>query len=342
MKRSIFALLALSGCSLLWSQTTTAPQTRYGPGQSGASQGTSLQLRGPETVAQQDPKRVVATVDGKPVTAEQALGLLKQVPENQKSASGNLDQLLEQMYIIHHFFGEAEKANLQNESPWKEDVEVTRERILAQAYLQHLTAGDSPAAQAAKQYYDAHSGEFEQVRLSGILVGFAPPGTPKTPGKIVRTEEEAHAKADDIEKKLKTGTDFATLARTDSDNPQSAAKGGDFGKINLNAPNLPSAIKTAVTALQPGQVSDLVQIPGGFYIFKTTGRSKIPFTEVRSQLIMRQIYDQYKVQVKDPGFFNAGNTPSLANPSGNAPRPNPQRAPAPGTPAKPSTSPSHR
>jgi peptidyl-prolyl cis-trans isomerase C len=335
MKRSIFALLALSSSSLLLSQTPTLSTSAR------TATHTGLQLRGPETVAQQDPKRVVATVEGKPVTAEQALSLLKQIPENQRSASGNLDQLLEQMYMLDHFSGEAVKANLQNQSPWKEDLDFTRERILAQAYLQHMTAGDSPAAQAAKQYYDAHSNEFEQAKLSGILVGFAPPGTPTQPGKAVRTEEEARAKADDLEKKLKTGADFATLARTDSDNPQSAAKGGDLGEISLNDPKLPASIRTAIAGLQSGQISEPVQIPSGFYIFKTVSRTKLPFSEVRSQLIMRQIYDQYKIQVKDPAFFNASNTPSLANPSGNAPQPNPQSAPAPGTPAKPSASPAH-
>ncbi|MGH9581548.1 MAG: peptidylprolyl isomerase [Bryobacteraceae bacterium] len=334
MKRSIFVFLAFSGASLLFSQAL-APAAKPGS----AAQ-TGLQIRGPENVAQQDPQRVVATIDGKPVTAKQALGLLNELPANQKSRAGNnLDQVLEQMYMLDHFSGEAERSNLQNQQPWQQDIAFTRERILAQAYLQRLTAAGSPEANAAQQYYNVHPNEFQQVKLSGILVGFAPPGTPSKPGRVVRTEEQARARAEDIEKKLKAGANFATLARTDSDNPESASKGGDLGTIDLDAPNLPPTIKTAVAALPPGQLSDPVQVRGGFYIFKVISRTKRPFSQVRAQIIMQKIYARYKIDVKDPAFFSGANpeassTPSLAHPAGSAP------PPPPGIPAKPS--PSHR
>ncbi|MGH6878325.1 MAG: peptidylprolyl isomerase, partial [Rhizomicrobium sp.] len=196
---------------------------------------------------------------------------------------------------------------------------------------------DSPKANAAQQYYDAHANEFQQVKLSGILVGFAPPGTPNRPGRVVRTEEEARTKAESIEKKLKTGAAFATLARTDSDNPESAPKGGDLGTLALYSPNLPPTIKTAIANLSPGAISDPVQIRGGFYIFKVISRNKVPFDQVRAQIIMQQIYAQYKLEVKDPNFFNAGNTPSLAHPQGDS-NGTGTRAPVPGTPAQPPTS----
>lgn len=325
MKRSVFVLLAFSGASLLFSQTP-APASKPGASQTGA-----LEVRGPENVAQQDPTRVVATVDGKPVTAKQAVDLLNQLPASQRSRA-NLAQLLDQIYVLDHFSSEALKANLQDQSPLKEDLALSREQLLARAYLQTLTAPGAPKAKEAEQYYNAHANEYVEVKLSGILIGFAPPGTPSAPGKTVRTEEEARTKAQNIEQKLKAGAKFETLARTDSDNPQSAPKGGDLGTIDLWAPNLPSTIKTAVAALQPGALSEPVQVPGGFYIFKVNGRTQVPFAQVRSQIVLEQVYAQYKLEVKDPNFFSAGNTPSLAHPAGRS------AVPVPGTPAQPPAS----
>lgn len=328
MKRSIFVLLAFSGAPLLFSQTS-APASKPGS----ASQTGALEVRGPESVAQQDPTRVVATVGGKPVTAKQALDLLNQLPASQRSRA-SLPQLLDQLYVLNTFSNEALKASLQNQSPLKEDIALSRERLLAQAYVETLTTADGAHAKAAEQYYNAHTGDYVEVKLSGILVGFSPPGTPSKTGKTVRTEEEARARAQDIEKRIKAGAKFETLARAESDNPQSASKGGDLGTIELWAPNLPPTIKTAVAALQPGELSEPVQVRGGIYIFKVNSRNQVPFDQVRSQIILEQIYAQYKLDVKDPNFFSTGNTPSLAHPGGSAP------APQPGTPAKPS--PSHR
>jgi peptidyl-prolyl cis-trans isomerase C len=332
MKRCILVLLALSG-SALWPQTSASGNLARLTSQSSSG------LQAAEKIAQQDPKRVVATIDGTPVTAEQALTLLKEIPDNQRP-SGNLESVLERMYLISQLSNQALQQNLQNQSPWKQDLQFTRDQILAQAYLQHLNTPGSAAAQSAKQYYDSHPEEFEQTRLSGIFVAFAAPGTPNAAGKIVRTEEEARAKADDLEKKLKAGSDFATLARTESDNQASAANGGDLGVVNSNDPRLPASIKTALANLQPGQISEPVRIPNGFYIFKVVSRTKMPFDDqLRSQIITKQIFDQYKIQVKDPAFFatNATNTPSLANPSPNKPPTASVPSQTPATPAKPAS-----
>lgn len=331
MKRSILVLLAFSGAPLLFPQTQKPSLQTGGTAQNGA-----LQVRGPENVARQDPSRVVATVDGKPITAKQAMDMLDQFPASQRSRAGNLAQLLDQLYILDRLSSEGLKTNLQSQSPWKEEIALARKRLLAQAYVQTQTTADSARAKAAEQYYNAHANEYVQVKLSGILIGFAPPGTPSTQGKNVRTEEQARAKAEDIEKRLKAGAKFETLAHADSDNPESAPKGGDLGTIDLWAPTLPATIKTAVAALQPGELSEPVQIPNGFYIFKVNSRTQVPFDRVRSQIILQQIYAQYKLQVKDPEFFNTGRTPSLAHPPGGATLSRP--APVPGTPAHPSVS----
>src|SRR6266487_3462766 len=117
MKSSLFLLL-LSYAPFVWSQTASPsapsqkPQTpASAPASqtpSGAASAGQLKSRGPEAVAQQDPKRVVATIDGKQITAQQALDMIKPVrPEDRKRFEGNLSTLVQQLYMQREFADEA-------------------------------------------------------------------------------------------------------------------------------------------------------------------------------------------------------------------------------------------
>jgi len=65
------------------------------------------------------------------------------------------------------------------------------------------------------------------VKASHILIAYA--GAERANPQVTRTQEEAEEKAAEVLKSaLKSGTDFTTLARENSDGP-SASKGGDLG-----------------------------------------------------------------------------------------------------------------
>lgn len=333
MKRCISLLPATLLCAALSYAQVTSPATSPQSSAPSASS-TGLKTRGPEAVTQQDPNRVVATIDGKQITAKQALDMLKALtPEQRQQVEKRLADVVQQLYMTDQLATAAQKQNLQNESPWKEQLELTRNQILARAYLTNVakTANAGPA-QDPKQYYDSHPKDFEEVKLSGIFVGFNPPGTPAgASANGARTEEAARQKADDISKKLKGGTDFATLARTESDNQQVAAKGGDLGTYTMGNPNIPADLKGAIEKLQPGQVSEPIRLPNTFLIVKLDSRNQEPFqtaktsieqqlTNQRNQAAVKQEMDKYKIQVNDPAFFDASsspapNVPSLAHPA---------------------------
>jgi peptidyl-prolyl cis-trans isomerase C len=283
-------------------------------------------------VTAQDPNRVVATIAGKQITAKEALELLKPLnAEDRKRFEANLSGVVQQLYMTEQLSEEAGKLKLDQQSPWKEQLALARANILTQAYLAKQ-AGAAPAAGAddPKAYFDSHAADYEQIKLSGILVAFSPPGTPAGPGAVKRTESEAQEKANDLEKKIKGGGDFAALARTDSDQQQTSVRGGDMGTFTMGDANIPAVIKTAVSKLQPGQVSDPVRVQGGFFIFKLDNRIKPTFDQARAsiaqkmqtdknQAALKQEMDKYKLDVKDPDFFNITKTPSLMAPSSLAP-----------------------
>jgi hypothetical protein len=286
-----------------------------------------LKVRGPEAVAQQDPNRVVATVGGKPITAKQAVELLKPLrPEDRKRFESNLSALLQQIYMENELAGEAAKMNLDQQSPWKEQLQITRVNILTQAYIAKMSSSASGTAEDPRKYYDDHAADFEQLKLSGILVAFNPPGTPSSGTTIQRTEAQALEKANDLEKKIKAGGDFSAIARTDSDHQQSSTRGGDLGTVVLADQNLTPDIKNAISKLQDGQVSEPVKVPGGYYIFKLASRTKVPFEQARagivqkmqndqSQAVIKQELDKYKIQVQDQDFFAASGAPGPRIPS---------------------------
>ncbi len=346
--KSCLTLVVLAGFAIAgWSQTAQKSAATPPPAQTHPAipASTDLKARGPEAIAAKDPNKVVATVNGKQITAKQAWDLLKILPENQRRQAPNLQTLFEQLYAADALAEKAIAEGLDKQSPVKEQLQLGRDQILARAYMQHLTDSNTQPAGDPKQYYDAHPGQFDQAKLSGIVITFNAPGTPAAAGGANRTEEQARAKADDLEKKIKSGTDVTALARTDSDDQRSATAGGQLGTLTQDAPNVPADIKDAVfTKLQPGQVSEPIRAGNAFYILKLESRTKETFDQARpeieqklqaekNQTVMKQEVDKYKVQVEDTDFFGASapaRTPSLANPSGTP-------SSAPPAPAKPET-----
>jgi parvulin-like peptidyl-prolyl isomerase len=103
--------------------------------------------------------------------------------------------------------------------------------------------------------------------------------------------------------------------KANSDDLTSRDKDGDFATLRRND-NIPDAIRSAVFALKPDEITDPVRQPNGFYIFKATDVSYRPLSEVRDELYndlkMQHHRDwldktrvETKVQIVNEAFFNA-------------------------------------
>lgn len=299
----------------------------------------------PEGIAAKDPNKVVGTINGKQLTAREAVDLLKLLPPEQRSKVTNLQALVQQLYMVSDLAKKAEAEKLQDQPPYKQQLEWSKDTVLAQAYVSKLAHQNSAPPQDPKQYYDTHKTEFDRASVSGIVVAFNPPGTPASTGGVNRTEEQAKDKADDLEKKLKGGADFATLARTDSDDSQSGPRGGELGTLSAATPNVPQDMKDVIfSKLQPGQISEPVRGPNAFYILKLNSRDQQSFDQAKSSIeqqlqanqersATQQVVSQYKLQVDDPSFFGSSGTtstskvPSLAKPGTTATSSAPQQGP---------------
>lgn len=159
---------------------------------------------------------------------------------------------------------------------------------------------EDPEMQAeAKKFYDENPAYFEvpeQVRASHVLIKVEP----------AATEEEkaaAKAKAEEVLAKAKAGDDFAALAKEYSDDPGSKDNGGEytFGRGRMVKP-----FEDTAFALEPGQVSDLVETQFGYHIIKLsekTEASKTPFEEaqekITSYLLQQQMRENAKIEYSE-------------------------------------------
>jgi parvulin-like peptidyl-prolyl isomerase len=85
---------------------------------------------------------------------------------------------------------------------------------------------------------------------------------------VTRSKEEARKLAQSLaETARQAGTDFARLAREASDGPTGIEGGAlpKFGRQQMVKP-----FSDAAFALQPGQISDVVETNFGFHIIKRT------------------------------------------------------------------------
>ncbi len=131
----------------------------------------------------------------------------------------------------------------------------------------------------AEQYYQEHIDQYstkEQRRLSHILI-----------------QGDNQKEADEVLTKLNNGADFAELAKSISNDPGSAAKGGDLGWVEKGT--MDQAFEAAAFALnQVGDISAVVKSGFGYHIIKLTDDKAAqaePFSSVKDKVVA-EVKDQ--------------------------------------------------
>lgn len=326
MKFTDFArVLALSGFAAAAVAQQPSPATPPKPATSTPAPAAVAPVTPESNLA---PTDVVITVGEQKITRAQFEVLLAAVGRT-AATPAQKRQVAEQYAELETMVQEARKRKLDDSPEVKQMMAIQADSFLANTLAKKISDDTHFTELDLRGYYDAHKNEFEEAKGSHILIRFKGSAVPLKPNEKDLTEAEALAKAQDIRKQLLAGADFATLAKAESDDTGSAAKGGDLGTFKKG--QMVPAFDQAAFTLPVGEISEPVKTQFGYHIIKITSRPEKSFDEAKPQIekelkpkLTKETLEQIKVHTAvtlNDAYF------------GGAPISGPQTLPAP-SPAK--------
>jgi parvulin-like peptidyl-prolyl isomerase len=273
----------------------------------------------------QDPKDVVAVVDGRNVTRGEVQQILAVAgPQFVNLFQINPSNALSQWFLRQHLGQEGAALKLDEKSPLKEELEARRMEFLADARFNLEMNGYQAPLAAIEKYYQQNATRFQRVRVSGVYFKFKLKDNQGTTtadlarmaqeilsgGQVQRSEEEARTLAADVAKRLRAGEDMAKLAEQYSEDPGSKARGGDIGYVSPSSAFPPEFI-TAAMGLAKDTVSGPIRSSAGFWVLRADEKSPVPLRdaspEIETELkkahldeYMKALNDRFRLVIKDP------------------------------------------
>ena len=244
------------------------------------AQDTAATPAAPDAASAATADTVLATVNGQPITLGHMIALAKDLPEQYQKLpddvlfDGILEQLIQQTVL---------SAELTDPTPLEQLSIDNQERALKAGLVVQRTVAGDVSEEAIQKAYDAqYASAAPETEYSAAHI-------------LVKTEDEAKA----IEEELKNGGDFAAIAKEKSQDPGSAANGGDLGWFGKGM--MVPEFETAVTSTPPGEISAPVQSQFGWHIIKvneTREKDKPTLDSVRQELTEKVRNDTVEAVIK--------------------------------------------
>jgi peptidyl-prolyl cis-trans isomerase C len=265
-------------------------------------------------------------VNGEAIRIHQVLSLakkgLKDSKDREKDMPGALRQAMQQYIVRELLFQEAmargvsadtkrvETAFDQVRSGFKDEVRfkesLADQGLDPQSYKQELRVQETvnallakvgekiPVTDAeAKAFFEANAGAFDpgqKVEIRHIL--FRVPA-----GATERTKETIRVRAGIAANRAATGEDFLKLAQELSEDPDKKDRGR---LIEIRRGTMPEAFDQAAFALQPGQISGVVETPVGLSVIKLERR--IPGPPVQFEDVQAAVRSELQHEKRQAAF----------------------------------------
>ncbi len=268
--------------------------------------------------------RILATVDGAPITLYELKNFTLTNPMAQQIGANNPGALLDGLITSRLIDLEIEKNGIsvseaeidnyilqirqQNQISEEElyralgeqgltpeiyRAQIRQELERAQLINREIRGKVSVTPEDIQRYYEANASEYSQdpeVTVSHIMLRLA--------GDATETEtERVEAKAREIHALLERGKDFADLARQYSEDP-AAESGGALGTFRVGT--LLDALNDAVATLGAGEYSEPVRSDVGIHIVRLDKRSDAALSpldqhsgEIRDRLYNQALEGRY-------------------------------------------------
>ncbi|MFB3828673.1 MAG: peptidylprolyl isomerase [Bryobacteraceae bacterium] len=169
--------------------------------------------------------------------------------------------------------------------------ELSIQKLINKEITSHITITDADVA----NFYTANKASFNlaepQVHLAQIVVTPAPdPNVRNLKNSKAQNEADAKAKILDIQARLKRGEDFAALAQNYSEDPNTAANGGDMGFIPESALEKANPeLRKMVVSLQQGALSPVIHTGEGYRILKLISKEPAGQRELNDPRVQQSI-----------------------------------------------------
>jgi peptidyl-prolyl cis-trans isomerase C len=254
----------------------------------------------PKAPAEVPPDTVVLTVGDTKMTARQMDQIIDTLPEQSRpmyrSGPGR-KQLGDNMVKVLVLAEEAKKKGMDQTPAFKTQVMFQMANVLAGLFYADLNAHVTVDDAMARKYYEDHKGEFEEAHARHILIRMKGSPVPLKAGAKDLTDEEALARAQEIEKELQAGGDFKALATKESDDTGSAASGGDLPTFHHG--QMVPVFEQAAFAMEPGKISDPVKSQFGYHIIKLETKTTKSFEDARPEIMKKLKPEEVQKAMED-------------------------------------------
>lgn len=210
--------------------------------------------------------------------------------------------------------------------------EQTRDISVLTFNIDHFSTAEKATAEEVKQYYDANLQRFmvpEKIKIDYVEItsdalaenvqidedqiqkmydDYVTSVTGREERRashiLIQTSEDkaaAQIKIESLKKELELGADFAELAKQHSQDPGSAANGGDLDWVALG--EMVKPFEQALFSMEKGSVSDVVETQFGYHLIKLVdirsetvvpiGVKRYEFEdEIKADSVASMFYDQ--------------------------------------------------
>jgi peptidyl-prolyl cis-trans isomerase C len=233
---------------------------------------------------------VVLTVGDTKLTATEVQKLVDALPPQFRAfySGQGRSKLADFLVTTELLVKEARKRQLESRPDVQLQIRIATNSILSNATKLDLQKQWQLTDTELQNYLDEHKLQFEEARARRIVIRSRSSLAvdPNKSQSQTLSDDEAHAKADDLKKQLVAGAEFEELAAKFSDDSLTSGKGGDLGfnrrgsKAHLIVPPL----EEKIFSMQPGEVSDVIQTALGYEIVKLDEKRMPTLKQVHKEL----------------------------------------------------------
>ncbi len=169
--------------------------------------------------------------------------------------------------------------------------DLTIQKLINKEITSHITITDADVA----NFYNSNKASFNLaepgVHMAQILVTAGPdPNVRNLKNSKAQNDNEAKTKILDIEARLKRGEDFNMLAQNYSEDPATAANGGDMGFVPESALEKANPeLRKMVMALPPNGFSGVIHTQEGYRILKVIAKEPAGQRELNDPRVQQSI-----------------------------------------------------